>query len=226
MKAFDAIRLYTLEKSGYLVKEVKKTAGRPAELRTYSVQIQHEGKRSCIGLGTANKEHAAILARKLFQDIRANGWEAALRRHKGAPVEKQVDVTIGEYIEAAGVKSLFSPKTLESYASELRKIAGEYGHEVMEMPRFHFSTSSCLKSIAAQAMWYWAKETNASTLSHGQHRSCNRSGRVDRSARLHLDRRRRLGRTIARLCRGRPPQPDARVLRNCWCRSLPKPYYY
>ena len=59
-------------------------------------------------------------------------------------------MTIGEYIEAAGVKSLFSPKTLESYASALRKIAGEYGHEVIEMPRFHFSTPSCRKSIAAQ----------------------------------------------------------------------------
>ena len=32
-----------------------------------------------------------------------------------------------------------------------------------------------------------------------------------------------LGGRIARLCRGRPPRPGARVLRNCWCRSLPKP---
>ena len=27
-----------------------------------------------------------------------------------------------------------------------------YGHEVTEMPQFHFSTPSCLKSIAVQAM--------------------------------------------------------------------------
>jgi len=39
-----------------------------------------------------------------------------------------------------------------------------YGHEVTEMPQFHFSTSSCLKSIAVQAMWYWAKQTNARKL--------------------------------------------------------------
>jgi endo-alpha-1,4-polygalactosaminidase (GH114 family) len=32
------------------------------------------------------------------------------------------------------------------------------------MPQFHFSTSSCLKSIAVQAMWYWAKQTNARKL--------------------------------------------------------------
>jgi hypothetical protein len=32
------------------------------------------------------------------------------------------------------------------------------------MPQFHFSTSSCLKSIAAQAIWYWAKKTSARKL--------------------------------------------------------------
>jgi len=32
------------------------------------------------------------------------------------------------------------------------------------MPQFHFSTPLCLKSIAAQAMWYWAKQMNARKL--------------------------------------------------------------
>jgi hypothetical protein len=34
-------------------------------------------------------------------------------------------VTIGEYIEAVAAKSLFSPKTFQSYAQALRKIAGD-----------------------------------------------------------------------------------------------------
>ena len=34
-------------------------------------------------------------------------------------------MTIGEYIEAVAAKSLFSPKTLQSYAQALRKIAGD-----------------------------------------------------------------------------------------------------
>ena len=32
-----------------------------------------------------------------------------------------------------------------------------------------------------------------------------------------------LARTIARMCGGRPARPDSGVLRNCACRSLPKP---
>ena len=96
-----------------------------ARMRTYSVQIQHNGKRSWINLGTPNKEEAAILARKLYEDLRSRGWEEVLRRRKGAPVEKSADVTVGEYLEAVSTKSLFSPKTLQSYAQALRKIAGD-----------------------------------------------------------------------------------------------------
>jgi hypothetical protein len=83
-----------------------KVAFQSAKARTYSVQIQHQGKRQWVGLGTANKEQAAILARNLYQDIRANGWEAALARRRGAPVAKVVNVTIGEYVDAVAVKSL------------------------------------------------------------------------------------------------------------------------
>ena len=102
-----------------------KVAFQSPKSKTYSVQIQHAGKRQWIGLGTANKEQAAIIARNLYDDLRANGWEGALVRHKGAPVEKRVNVTIGEYIEAVAAKSRFSPKTLQSYAQALRKIAGD-----------------------------------------------------------------------------------------------------
>jgi hypothetical protein len=40
------------------------------------------------------------------------------------------------------------------------------GHEVPQMPQFHFSTPSCLKSIVVQAMQYWAKQTNARKVLH------------------------------------------------------------
>jgi hypothetical protein len=65
------------------------------------------------------------LARDFYLDLRANGWEAALARHKGSPLEKSVNVTVGEYLEAVAAKSLFSPKTLQSYAQALRKITGD-----------------------------------------------------------------------------------------------------
>ena len=93
--------------------------------RTYSVQLQHEGRRAYISLKTANKEEAAILARKFYEALRANGWKTALAGLRGDSVEKKVNVTVGEYIEAVRAKSLFSSKTLQSYAQALRKIAGD-----------------------------------------------------------------------------------------------------
>src|ERR1700719_400465 len=68
-----------------------------------------------------------------------------------------------------------------------------------------------------------AKRFSQHLMSYGRHRSRYASGPLDRSAHLHVDHRRTLGRTIARMCSGRPARPDSSVLRNCACRSLPKP---
>ena len=43
---------------------------------------------------------------------------------RGDPAVKKINVTVGDYIEAVKAKSLVPPKTLESYAQALRKIAG------------------------------------------------------------------------------------------------------
>jgi integrase len=103
-----------------------KVAFQTPQARTYSVQIQHAKRRAWINLHTANKEQAAILARKFYEDLRANGWEAAHARRRPADgSEKKVNVTVGEYIEAVTAKSLLYPKTVESYAQALRKIAGD-----------------------------------------------------------------------------------------------------
>ena len=102
-----------------------KVAFQSPKSKTYSVQIQHDNRRSWIGLGTANREHAALLARNLYQNVVANGWEAALAKRKGAPAEKKINVTVGDYLEAVSAKSLFSSKTFQSYAQALRKIAGD-----------------------------------------------------------------------------------------------------
>ncbi len=93
--------------------------------KTYAVHLQHKGTRQWIGLHTANKEQAAILARKFYQDILSLGWDEVLRRRRTPREEKKVNVTVGEYLEAVATKSLFSPKTLQSYAQALRKIAGD-----------------------------------------------------------------------------------------------------
>jgi integrase len=87
-------------------------------------------------LRTANKEEAATLARNFYRELLAKGWEETLRRHKGiAAEEKKVNVTVGEYIEAVEAKSLFSPKTLQSYAQALRKITGDITGETKREKR-------------------------------------------------------------------------------------------
>jgi hypothetical protein len=103
--------------------------------RSYSVQIQHGGERRWLGLGTANKKDAAALALKLYLDVRAKGWEVVMRQRRGDPADKKVNVTIGEYIEAVAGRSLFSPKTLKSYAQALRKVAGNITGETKREKR-------------------------------------------------------------------------------------------
>ena len=98
--------------------------------RTYSVQIQHANRRARINLRTANKAQAALLARKLYLEMCVNGWDETMRRHRGEPASKKVNVTVGEYIEAAAAKSLVSPKTFVSYVRALRKIAGDVAGEI------------------------------------------------------------------------------------------------
>ena len=113
----------------------QKVAFQTRASRTYSVQLQHKGERHWLGLGTANKEDAATLALKLYHDVRANGWEVVMVRRRGDPVEKKVNVTIGEYLEAVAAKSLIYPKTVSSYAKALRKIAGDIARETKREKR-------------------------------------------------------------------------------------------
>jgi integrase-like protein len=103
----------------------EKVAFQTPASRTLSIQIQHAGNRAWIGLGTANRDQAAFQARKLYEELRANGWEETMRRRKGIPAEKKVNITIGEFISAVRQESMIYPKTIESYAQALRKIAGD-----------------------------------------------------------------------------------------------------
>ena len=91
------------------------------------MQIQHANRRSWINLGTANRAQAALEARKLYEELRANGWQETLRRRKpdDPALAKKASATIGEYLEAVKAKSALYVKTVEGYAVALRKIAAD-----------------------------------------------------------------------------------------------------
>jgi hypothetical protein len=70
--------------------------------RTYSVQIQVARRRSWLSLGTANKAQAAVEARKLYMQLKANGWDEAMRRRKPQQdlAPRKIDTTIREFVDA------------------------------------------------------------------------------------------------------------------------------
>jgi hypothetical protein len=82
---------------------------------------------------------AAALALRFYQEIRAKGWTETLRQREAIRCgQKIINVTIGEYIDAVTSRSLLHPKTLESYAAALRKIAAD----IHQIP--HNGRSNCM----------------------------------------------------------------------------------
>ena len=118
------------------------------------MQIQHANRRARINLKTPNKAQAALLARKLYLELCANGWEETLRRRRGDPAVKKINVTVGEYIEAVAARSLFSPKTLQSYAQALRKITGDIVGETKREKR----DASRLRTLTPEKIEAWRIE--------------------------------------------------------------------
>jgi integrase len=105
---------------------IKKVGFHTSNCRTYSVTIQHARERRRIGLRTADKEHAGDLALKFYQKLRVDGWDETLRWWRGDLHDsKKSDVTVGEYIEAVTERSIFRPRTLQSYVSAFRQLVGE-----------------------------------------------------------------------------------------------------
>ena len=86
-------RKVSMQKKSFPKTDVRywegKVAFHTAASRTYCVQIQHANRRARINLKTANKAQAALLARKLYLELCANGWEETLRRRRGDPAARR-----------------------------------------------------------------------------------------------------------------------------------------
>jgi hypothetical protein len=105
----------------------QKVAFQSPASRTYSVQIQVARRRSWLSLGTANKAQAAIEARKLYMQLKANGWNETMRRRKPQQelAPRKVATTIRDFVDAVRDNTSILPKTLEAYARALRRIASD-----------------------------------------------------------------------------------------------------
>ena len=97
--------------------------------RAWAMKVAHEGRRSTFPLGMANKAAAAAKARDVYLFLVANGWEAALARHKKAKrnaPERRTEglVTVGEFLEEV-FRAASNQQTVESYAKAFRQIISE-----------------------------------------------------------------------------------------------------
>jgi integrase len=82
-----------------------------------------------LSLETPNPDAAAARARTIYEQVRANGWEATL-----ASRQAQLDAvssdhcTLGAYIASAKATADIAPRTLETYCRAVRKIASDMLH--------------------------------------------------------------------------------------------------
>jgi integrase len=96
----------------------------PRTRGSYSCKIQVHGRRESFPLLTANKAAAAAKAAKIYGDIAALGWEAALAKHKPneAPVKS---ATTGELIRAVEKLSNVRRGTLVGNVGAFRRIVAQ-----------------------------------------------------------------------------------------------------
>ena len=98
--------------------------GERREVTEWYMQCQHSGRRETLGLGTNNREEASRQAARLYQSIRAKGWDATLAKVRPS-AEPLCPITIGDYIKTVQPVLKVRPRTLANYTYALRKIAVE-----------------------------------------------------------------------------------------------------
>ena len=100
-------------------------AGGTCQSKTYTVRIQHAGKRRSFNTGESSKRAAGKEAAKIFVFLRANGWEATLDRFCPSQAPQEDRVTVGDYIREVESIATIAPRTLGDYKRSFRKIVSE-----------------------------------------------------------------------------------------------------
>jgi integrase len=86
-------------------------------------KIQVLSHRDSFPLRTANKAEAAARAARIYLDVVALGWPAALAKHKPKSLKSKRAATVGTLIEASTRLSSARRESLDTYAKALRRIA-------------------------------------------------------------------------------------------------------
>jgi len=99
--------------------------GERAEVKEWSVRIQHLGKRKGFALGTSKAEAAAIKARDIYLAIYAKGWDAAEAEFNPEMLVHRDDPTIGQFLQEVAARSGLKARTLRIYSGYFRRIVAD-----------------------------------------------------------------------------------------------------
>jgi integrase len=92
----------------------------------FACRIQSQGRREFFPLRTSNKAIAAAKASKIYNDVVALGWDAAIAKHKPETLrDTSKPATVGALIEAACAASSARKHSLEAYSKAFRRVVSE-----------------------------------------------------------------------------------------------------
>jgi integrase len=114
----------------------------------FAAFFQHRGRRTCLSLGTPNKEAAATHARNIYQYLQANGWPATLQKYRPSMAPKKSDVTIGDFIKAVQATADISAPTLQGYCRAFRRIVADISGVKATDARFDYRKGGHAEWIA------------------------------------------------------------------------------
>jgi len=102
-----------------------KSDGRRIQSANWCVRFQHQGKRTCRSLGTADYRLAAQRAKQLVAAVRQNGWQRAtvLPTSQGS---LSIPALLEQYHRSAISRSL-RPRSIAEVERDLRRVARETG---------------------------------------------------------------------------------------------------
>ncbi|MCP5532337.1 MAG: site-specific integrase [Akkermansiaceae bacterium] len=116
--------------SRYWLKKVK-----PGTSGEYGVQIAYRGNRHRFPLATAKANEAAKKAAAIFADISTDGWDAALKKHKGS-AEKAA--TLGVFLAEVFRVLQTAPSTRSDYENAIRRVYADIGGIKSDKTRFDY----------------------------------------------------------------------------------------
>jgi integrase len=114
----------------YWMKKVK--LGASGE---YGVQISYQGNRHRFALATAKVNEAAKKSAAIFSEITTEGWEAAIRKHRGT---HQKAATLGEYLTEVFRVLQTAPGTRGDYENAIRRVYGDVASIKGDKSRFDY----------------------------------------------------------------------------------------